>query len=32
MCGATVLLDGDGRAHEHQRDDVLARIDRGDFG
>lgn len=31
MCGRIVHADADGKALSHQRDDVLARIDRGDF-
>lgn len=32
MCGQIVACYIDGTALDHQRDDVLARLDRGDFG
>lgn len=31
MCGQVVACYGEGVAFAHQRDDVLARIERGDF-
>lgn len=31
MCGAVVDVDDDWRTVDHKRDDVLARIERGDF-
>lgn len=31
MCGEVVSLGDDGMAVEHQRQDVLAMIERGDF-
>lgn len=32
MCGQVVACDSYNRALHHQRDDVLARVARGDFG
>lgn len=32
MCGQSVECGDDDRAVEHQRDDILARLRRGDFG
>jgi hypothetical protein len=32
MCGRTHALDGDGKVIAHDRDDVIAMIQRGDFG
>ena len=31
MCGRIVTIDAEAIASDHLRDDVLARIDRGDF-
>lgn len=32
MCGRHVIADENGIAPEHTRDDIIARINRGDFG
>ena len=32
MCGVTVTCRDDGRAWPHDRNDILAMLDRGDFG
>jgi len=32
MCGAAFDLIPNGRVPHHERDDILARINRGDFG
>jgi hypothetical protein len=31
MCGQGVLITDDGRAKPHTRDDIVARVKRGDF-
>jgi hypothetical protein len=32
MCGRFVIADGDGNASDHQREDILAMLRRGDYG
>ncbi len=32
MCGRVRMLDDDGRVVDHDRDDVLAMLKRGDYG